>query len=201
MISGGGNFPVAKKEKQIAAWEKNAERYGYADSILNQIRYYAAVVKSDDPEALPVLKAQLDELTAMQEKMKAVNAYFRKNMTLDGCPDLLPEERKEIEELWERGSRIHAPYPVLSPDQQQCSDQAATHTHRAFGDGQDHAGRASGVHLQGKCRGYAGAVDLPRQAGRRNPHLAEKRGIPLVAAVRCMAGGSSPRQERWQPAA
>lgn len=44
MISGGGNFPVAKKEKQIAAWEKNAERYGYADSILNQIRYYAAVV-------------------------------------------------------------------------------------------------------------------------------------------------------------
>lgn len=111
MISGGGNFPVAKKEKQIAAWEKNAERYGYADSILNQIRYYAAVVKSDDPEALPVLKAQLDELTAMQEKMKAVNAYFRKNKTLDGCPDLLPEERKEIEELWERGIRISAPYP------------------------------------------------------------------------------------------
>ena len=111
MISGGGNFPVAKKEKQIAAWEKNAERYGYADSILNQIRYYAAVVKSDDPEALPVLKAQLDELTAMQEKMKAVNAYYRKNMTLDGCSDLLPEERKEIEELWERGVRIHAPYP------------------------------------------------------------------------------------------
>ena len=111
MISGGGNFPVAKKEKQIAAWERNDKKFQYADGILNQIRYYAAVVESDDPKALPVLKAQLDELTAMQEKMKAVNAYYRKNMTLDGCPDLLPEERKEIEELWERGIRIHAPYP------------------------------------------------------------------------------------------
>lgn len=111
MISGGGNFPVAKKEKQIAAWEKNAEHYGYADSILNQIRYYAAVVKSDDPEALHVLKVQLYELTAMQDKMKVVNAYFRKNKTLDGCPGLMPEERKEIEELWERGIRISAPYP------------------------------------------------------------------------------------------
>lgn len=111
MISGGGNFPVAKKEKQIAAWKKNEERYGYADSILSQIRYYSAVVKSDDPEALPVLKAQLDELTAMQEKMKAVNAYYRKNKTLDDCPDLLPEERKEIEELWERGICVGAPYP------------------------------------------------------------------------------------------
>lgn len=111
MISGGGNFPVAKKEKQIAAWKKNAERYGYADSILSQIRYYSAVVKFDDQEALPVLKARLDELTAMQEKMKAVNAYYRKNKTLDDCPDLLPEERKEIEELWERGICVGAPYP------------------------------------------------------------------------------------------
>ena len=111
MISGGSNFPVAKKEKQIAAWEKNANRYGYANSILNKIRYYAAVVKSDDPEALPVLKAKLDELTAMQEKMKAVNAYYRKNKTLDDCPDLLPEERKEIEELWECGICVGAPYP------------------------------------------------------------------------------------------
>ena len=42
MISGGGNFPVAKKEKQIAAWEKNAERYGYADSITGCATYAAA---------------------------------------------------------------------------------------------------------------------------------------------------------------
>lgn len=37
MISGAGNFPVKKKERQVAAWERNHEFYQYAQGILAKI--------------------------------------------------------------------------------------------------------------------------------------------------------------------
>lgn len=37
MISGAGNFPVKKKEKQVAAWDKNHEDYKEVDAILGKI--------------------------------------------------------------------------------------------------------------------------------------------------------------------
>lgn len=42
MISGAGNFPVKKKEKQVKAWDKNHEFYNYCQSIrgkLNNLLY------------------------------------------------------------------------------------------------------------------------------------------------------------------
>ena len=37
MISGAGNFPVKKKEKQVAAWERNHENYQHIQGLLQKI--------------------------------------------------------------------------------------------------------------------------------------------------------------------
>ena len=37
LISGTANFPVRKKERQVAAWDKNQEYYKYCDKILSQL--------------------------------------------------------------------------------------------------------------------------------------------------------------------
>ena len=37
MISGAGNFPVKKKEKQVKAWDKNHEFYNYCQSIRGKL--------------------------------------------------------------------------------------------------------------------------------------------------------------------
>ena len=46
--------------------------------------------------------------------MKAVNAYYRKNGTLDGCPELTPAARKAIEGMWARGWYVGVPYPTYT---------------------------------------------------------------------------------------
>ena len=88
-IAGRSNFPVAKKEKQIAALDRN---FGEADAIkglLDKIRSTGTGgISADDDLAVEKLEAKLDSLMQSQETMKAVNAYYRKNKTLDGCPDL-----------------------------------------------------------------------------------------------------------------
>lgn len=114
LISGAGNFPVRKKEKQNAAADRNHEYYNYVQSIRGKIQnllYAKEVIRSDDENAIEALEDKVQALTALQEKMKAVNKYFRKHKTLDGC-DLLDES--QIENLrasmecytWER-----QPYP------------------------------------------------------------------------------------------
>jgi len=49
-------------------------------------------ISADDPEAVTKLQLKLKELEQNQEKMKAVNAYYRKNKTLEGCPQLSWDE-------------------------------------------------------------------------------------------------------------
>ena len=49
-------------------------------------------ISADDPQAVAKLEAKLAKLEAAQETMKAVNAYYRKHKTLDGCPHLTPEQ-------------------------------------------------------------------------------------------------------------
>lgn len=89
LITGGSNFPVRKKEKQNAARDRNMEEYNEIQGILSKIRSVGTGgITSDDPNALPKLKARVEELERLQERMKAANAYYRKNKTLDGCPGL-----------------------------------------------------------------------------------------------------------------
>ena len=115
LISGGGNFPVKKKEKQVAAFERNMAEFrelqGYI-SRLENILYGKEVIRSDEEDAIEQLEDKVEKLEAQQEQMKVVNAYYRKNKTLDGCPGLTDEARMEIEGAWARGWYVGIPYPA-----------------------------------------------------------------------------------------
>ena len=53
-------------------------------------------ISADDPAAVDKLKAKLAGLEALQDKMKAVNVYYRKHGTLDSCPRLSAEEVEKL---------------------------------------------------------------------------------------------------------
>ena len=85
LICGAGNFPTRKKEKQIAAWDKNMENFRKADHYLDMLkRAHTLAVKSDDPEVLDFLRAKLAGLEEAHALMVSANTYYRKNKTLEG---------------------------------------------------------------------------------------------------------------------
>ena len=80
MISGPANFPVRKKEKQNAAWDRNRKEWNEIQEIMQKIeniRYGKEIIKSGDEDAVEKLERKLDELKAAQEKMKAANRAIR----------------------------------------------------------------------------------------------------------------------------
>lgn len=87
MISGAGNFPVKKKEKQVAAWDKNHEDYKQVEGILHKIEsifYGKDVIKSDDENAIEKLQEKVDGLRESQEQMKEANKAVRMKDTEKG---------------------------------------------------------------------------------------------------------------------
>ena len=113
LISGGGNFPVRRKEKQNAARDKNMGEYQHIQGLLDKIRATGtAGISSDDKLAVEKLEAKLEGLKANQEHMKAVNAYYRKHKTLDGCPGLTSDMAAELRASMGRDWRKDpVPYP------------------------------------------------------------------------------------------
>lgn len=80
LISGGGNFPVKKKEKQVQAWDKNHQFYQETQKILEKIKsvlYGKDVIKSGDQDAIERLEEKLESLKDTQERMKAANKAIR----------------------------------------------------------------------------------------------------------------------------
>lgn len=99
LISGAGNFPVKKKERQVAAWDKNREYYKYCDKILSQLKRLmtcSEVIKCDDENAIEALKEKIEAKEESQERMKEVNKYWRKNGTMTGCGFLTDEQIEKI---------------------------------------------------------------------------------------------------------
>ena len=97
LITGGSNFPVRKKEKQNAAADKNMQEFTEIQGLLDKIRSTGmGGISADDPNAVEKLESKLAKLEQAQETMKAVNAYYRKNKTLDGCPHLSPEQIEKL---------------------------------------------------------------------------------------------------------
>lgn len=97
LITGGGNFPTRKKEKQNAARDKNYQEYKEIQGLLDKIRGVGTGgISSDDPDARERLAAKIAKLQALQETMKAINAYYKKNKTLENCPGLTTEQAAKL---------------------------------------------------------------------------------------------------------
>lgn len=97
MIAGPSNFPVRKKEKQNAAMDSNMREWRDIQGLLDKIKSTGrGGISADDPDAIHKLQEKLDSLEQSQETMKAVNAYYRKHKTLNGCPQLTPEQVEKL---------------------------------------------------------------------------------------------------------
>ena len=114
LITGGSNFPVRKKEKQNAAADKNMQEFTEIQGLLEKIRSTGmGGISADDPNAVSKLESKLAKLEQAQETMKAVNAYYRKNKTLDGCPHLSTEQIEKLKEAMSGSYRAN-PKPFES---------------------------------------------------------------------------------------
>ncbi len=115
LIAGGSNFPVRQKEKQNRAADANMEEWRQIQSLLDKIRGTGkGGISADDPAAVQKLKVKLEGLEREQERMKAVNAYYRKHKTLDGCPVLDPEAMERLKASMARDYRKDPrPYPAF----------------------------------------------------------------------------------------
>ena len=110
LIAGGSNFPTRKKEKQNAARDTNYREWQEIQGLLDKIRSTGmGGISADDPNAVEKLEKKLAGLEKSQETMKAVNAYYRKHKTLDGCPDISPEKGQKL--IASMASYDRVPYP------------------------------------------------------------------------------------------
>ena len=97
LITGGGNFPVAKKAKQNAARDRNYGEYAEIEKLLDKIRSTGrGGISADDDLAVEKLTKKLEGMESQQTMMKAVNAYYRKHKTLEGCPELTAEQVEKV---------------------------------------------------------------------------------------------------------
>jgi len=113
LITGGSSFPVRKKEKQNAARDRNMAEWRQVQGLLDKIRSTGmGGISADDSQAVAKLESKLASLESAQQRMKAVNAYYRKHKTLDGCPhlseDVLIKLKSGMESSWRTDEK---PYP------------------------------------------------------------------------------------------
>lgn len=81
LVSGAGNFPVRRKEKQNAARDRHCEEYRKIEGLKERIRAVAdsrETIKCGDDDAIEKLRAKAEALAEKQEQMKAANAQARK---------------------------------------------------------------------------------------------------------------------------
>ena len=97
LIAGGDGFSAKRKQKQIERMEAHMQARADIDKLLDKIRTIGTGgIKSEDALALVKLESKITDLTEKQETMKAVNAYYRKHKTLDGCDLLTPEQLEKL---------------------------------------------------------------------------------------------------------
>lgn len=114
MISGAGNFPVRKKERQQKMWAANYTYYQEkVEPLLKRLQDgprmpNKRVVKSGDDDAIAKLETKVAKLQKSQDTMKQVNAYYRKHKTLDGCTLISSQAAAECMETMRRYG--HAPF-------------------------------------------------------------------------------------------
>lgn len=116
LISGAGNFPVRKKEKQNKARDANQEEYNKVKKILDKIESVGTSgISSDDPEALDKLRIWVEDLETEQERMKKGNSYYRKHKTMRGFHGLSDEQADRFDSaIPDEYSKVPFPPYVLA---------------------------------------------------------------------------------------
>lgn len=112
MISGAGNFPVRKKEKQNAAQDRHYEEYKAIQEIPEKIEsllYGNEIIKAGDADAIEQLQAKLEKAEKAQARMKETNAYYRKHKTLKGFNGISDEKAAKLDETI-KGSMYGVPF-------------------------------------------------------------------------------------------
>ena len=83
--------------------------YAEIEKLLDKIRSTGrGGISADDDLAVEKLTKKLEGMESQQAMMKAVNAYYRKHKTLDGCPEL-------TELQIEKAQGIHVPRLAQRP--------------------------------------------------------------------------------------
>lgn len=81
MIAGPANFPVRKKQKQIAAWDANKKNYISYDDARYRLHYILLEehpISGADPDAIEKLKTKLARLEKKYNEEKEATAAARK---------------------------------------------------------------------------------------------------------------------------
>ena len=93
MVCGPANFPTRKKEKQNARRDTLRKDYIYLIDYKKKIEFLLsdnAPILSSDADAIERLQDKIADLEAEKELMKAINAYYRKNKTMEGFETEIP---------------------------------------------------------------------------------------------------------------
>lgn len=91
MISGAGNFPVRKKQKQNSRRETLMSEWNYLESYAKKIEHLLTMeqpILSSDENAIELLEEKLEGLKESQERMKAANKAIRMKDTEKGNDEL-----------------------------------------------------------------------------------------------------------------
>lgn len=111
LVSGGGNFPVRKKERQNARRSSHMERY---EKVMGIKRRIASIgtggIQAGDPNALERLEAKAKRLEDRQDMMKRANAHYRKHGTLEGFDGVDHDEAEHVRRDMERFG-MSQPFP------------------------------------------------------------------------------------------
>jgi len=102
---------IGRKMNQSIAASKKAAYYEHkAEAAENN-----TAISSDDPEAIAKLTEKLEDLQAMQTRMKQINAYYRKHSTCRGFHGLSGEDADKMDERVKNGySWEKTPYPTYA---------------------------------------------------------------------------------------
>lgn len=88
-IAGASNYPMRKHEKQMSREGKLWEEYKEIEHIIDKIKGIGTgPVDLADPHAREILTDQLNRAQSDLDRAKRLNAYYRKNKTFTGSPDL-----------------------------------------------------------------------------------------------------------------
>lgn len=191
LISGPGNFPTRQKEKQNAALEKNMQEYEDIKGILSKIEGVGkGGISSDDPNAVSKLESKLKDLENLQEKMKQVNAYYRKHNTLEGCPLLSEEEKAQFKDWFDRGIVRGQPYMSYSLSNNNAEIRRLKQRIESLKKRKD--GLFTGWEFEG------GKVEANAEANRLQIHFEDKPSPELRSELKSNGFRWAPYSKVWQ---